>query len=141
MQKAANAGKTYTCLVNVIYSRLITSFSRVPDHICLVATFIIVFHFLIIDLGQRSTLSEKAYVGIRVCVFWPSLFHGKTELPVCVLLPTSVLLFYLPVKAKTQSTEVESSLNAPISFKVTAHQLESEPAHSPTQGQGFSVCV
>lgn len=68
MQKAANAGKTYTCLVNVIYSRLITSFSRVLDHICLVATFIIVFHFLIIDLGQRSTLSEKAYVGIRVCV-------------------------------------------------------------------------
>lgn len=94
--------------------------------------------------GPKSTLSEKAYVGIRVCVFWPSLFHGKTQLPVCVLLPTSVLLFYLSKLFwhLGLNTQAESSLNDPISFKVTTHQLESEPGHRPRRGPGFlPLCV
>lgn len=62
--------------------------------------------------------------------------------PACVFLSASVLLFYASVKTGLTSgsllSEAESNTDDPTHFKVTTHQLESQPAHIPRQGQSFS---
>lgn len=57
---------------------------RGPDHICLVATFIIVFHFLIIDLGQRAPWVRKhMWESKSVCSGLPYSMVKHSFLPVC----------------------------------------------------------
>lgn len=118
---------------------------RILDHICLVTTFIIVFHFLIIGLGQRAPWVRKhMWESESVCSGLPYSVVKHSFLSVCSCPPLSCcficlskLFWHLGL-----NTQAESSLNGPISFKVTTHQLESEPGHRPRRGPGFlPLCV